>query len=302
MKAVPNIHKALVLFTSVALGLLSFYSSAQISDYSQRFGLSAGTEFDSNLAIESEQNTSESDVSLVLGADAEFNARYKKKFRLNANYNASETIHQDISAFDLQTHVLRAGGDYDKNKDTYSVHLTLIHAFLDGSDYLSIQKVSPAFSRLIANRFYSRNVLSLGNKHYDGQAFRNSYSNEIQSDLYFFQKGTSLYWLASIAISEENATESEFDFSAIRINGQWIKKLRLWNYDTKARVGARWEQRHYDDSLRDETRLRFQAQLNINIDKQVSITPYLEYGDYASDIPELDYSQYILGAQARYLF
>ncbi len=302
MSAALNIRKTIVLLASVGLGFISVYSNAQISDYSQRFGLSLGSEFDSNLAIESEESSSESDIALLLGADAEFYARYKKNIRLNANYNFSESIHQDLSEFDLQTHVLRAGGDYDNNNDTYAAYLTVIHAFLDGSDYLSIHQVSPSFSRLIGNRFYSRNTLTFGEKHYKDQAFRNSYLSELQSDLYFFQKGTSLYWLGSIAISQDNAAEKGLDYLSLRMKGQWIKKLEVFDYNAKARMDVRWEQRNYNDSLRDETRIRFQTQLNINIDKQLTITPFLEYGNYASEIPELDYSQILLGALVHYLF
>lgn len=279
---------------------------AEITDYSHGFALSAGTEFDSNLAIENEQSSSESDTSILIGADAEFNARYitsnNKKIRLNGNYNFSESIHKEFNEFDLQTHVARAGGDYDKGKRTFGTHLTLVHALVDGSTYVSSQHISPSYSELFGTRFYSRNSIDFGKKHYSGQAFRNGDFIEAQSDLYFFQKGTSLYWLGGISIKQENTATSDYDYNGIQIKGQWIKKLQLFDFDSKARLGARWEQRNYNDSIRDEMRLRLQASVIINIDKHLSITPFFEYGDYSSDIPELDYSQFLLGVHARHLF
>ncbi|MFC7049838.1 surface lipoprotein assembly modifier [Emcibacter nanhaiensis] len=137
--------------------LLSLCAAPAIAEEKSPFELSleVGAEYDSNITVDATDVTSrQGDEALLLGGAAGYQFVKNDDFKLKARYTFSQSLHMDLTEFDLQIHgaSLEAGtkvGDLDLGLAYRYNYITL------GSEsFLDMHTINPTVSTLIGTKAF----------------------------------------------------------------------------------------------------------------------------------------------------
>ena len=148
------VKKSHPLLATVALISLSATPvSAEESPF--ELSLEVGAEYDSNITVDATDVTSrQGDESLLLGGAAGYQFVKNDDFKLKARYTFSQSLHLDLTEFDLQIHgaSLEAGtkvGDLDLGLAYRYNYITL-----GAESFLDMHTVNPTISTLIGTKAF----------------------------------------------------------------------------------------------------------------------------------------------------
>ena len=111
------------------------------------------------------------------------------------------------------------------------------------------------------------------------------------------------YFVSGYKYESENAVDPQFDFKGHNIKARFSQRISMGDRDAELKVGWRYEDRNYASitpsigAIRDDTRHRFQAELEIPITDRIYGLIEYEYADYSSNLPSADYTQNLVGAR-----
>ncbi|MCG8488809.1 MAG: surface lipoprotein assembly modifier [Chromatiales bacterium] len=301
-KSYKQIGNKIVIFSSIMLGsLLALPALADEKSKPFKVEGSLGTQYDSNITVEElDVATSKSDMALLLSADVDYKRALSKKINLNTGYSFSQSLHEDLDQFDRRTHLLSASITYGfDSKTSAGMSFNYADSALDGDGFMSLTRISPFASHYISKKIFIRPALALTDKRFDGQDNRDVDALSMNVDLYYFIDGPKNYLITGYKYTKENADSSAFDYDGHQLKLRWIKRLNLMNMQNKLRLGWRFETRDYDDissaggQIRDDTRHRLSADLEIPLQKQTSILLEYEYRNYQSNLDSADFNEHL---------
>ncbi len=235
----------------------------------------AGFEYDSNVATDAaETDAGIGDFSRNLKLGLGYDHQLNKRWNLSGLYRLSDTRWQTYSEFDNQMHigVARLGHQLGK----LSSDLSLIHAYgsVDGMDFLSLSRISPAFGYLINPKWFIRAQSDFSHKTFDQYKQRNGNAFAASLYLYHFIDRTRLYISAQAQWKDENANDEVYAYQANTLKLQLKRDGTWWGYKFTSRIKGHYEKRQYVGYRRVINAARADERWRLGLETSVKLTEH----------------------------
>lgn len=290
--------KKIILF---AVYLCALTSSLPLlaADPSVDFGVDIGAEQDSNLNVaELDKKSGQSDIATIVNArvDAKGSAA-NDKLSLSGGYAYSSKTYQKYDDFDLAIHQLSADANYNFTVLTAGANYFYAGAQLGGNDFLDLNQTSLYISKLINERVYLRAASNFQEKKFSGLAARNANNKGLSGDAFiFFNQGKTFVSLG-VSTEQENANARQFDYQGTTIKARVSNKFSMWGKENKLQAGVRRVERDYSGFTPEIDKKRFDsnnvidAEWEIGLTKNLTLSTKVEGGDYDSNLASAKYSE-----------
>lgn len=260
--------------------------------------VSAGLEQDSNLNIvELDKNSSQSDISLLLGAKVDGKWQANKKLVLSGGYSLFTKTYQHQSEYDLMLNQFSADANYNFDLFTLGASYHYADANLDKNNFLELQQNSIYIAKLINDRVYLRAATTLQDKQFVGRSERNAENIGFSGDIFvFFNEGKTFVTLG-LMNEDENAKLHELDYNANTLKAKLSHQYAGWDKQQKLQLGWRYAVRDYAGINPDIERQRYDSahiselEWEVNFNSTIAIVTKVEYGQYDSNLPSAKYSE-----------
>lgn len=109
------------------------------------FAFQTGFEYDDNVTVSEQDLTTElGDFSYVFEFSGTYKILQKPKYELEAGYDFFQSLYDDLSAFDLQSHIFSLNGSYELKGLDLGLFTFYNRTTLGAEDFLEIYTVSPS--------------------------------------------------------------------------------------------------------------------------------------------------------------
>ena len=273
--------------------------------YSAEVGL--GFEYDSNVSVEEvDATTGEGDYALIMDLSLEAAKELSNKLEGAVSYDFSQTMYDEFSRVDRQTHILGSDMAYNTEALDGGLSLYYIQSRLDGDKFLELYRVSPAISGFLAKKWFARAAYVYSDKSITTNPDRDADTNAGELDLYYFRRGLRSYFNLGYRYKDEDAKADRLSYTSNSVKLRYIQRWELFSRLVKLELSWRYEDREYDGitpsigEARDDQRHRWRADFEIPLIGRSAMQIYYGYADYESNYPQSDYTQYITGTRFLY--
>jgi hypothetical protein len=290
--------KIIKLLCIFAIALLSIKARAETITHEVDIALKLGAEYNSNISIEElDLNSSVSGTlaNIELLTEYRYNLSDTTSFRLG--YDFSQTLHQDLTEFNFQSHGVSAGFENQFSDLTTSIDYSYYDTKLDDEGLLSIAIFTPAISYMLNNNLLVRFDYNFIEKEFNEFFVRNAETNKSTISAYYFFNGAKSYAKISLSDSKEDADSRQLDFEESIINMS-IKLSADWLHNGSAfKAGYTYSDRDYDDitlsinAVRAEQKNQFTASFTIPYSKGIDLIAAYENTDRSSNLTFADYQE-----------
>ena len=264
--------------------------------------ISTGVEYDSNVSvIDIDTATFDDDFSFLFDFGLGVDLNLAENTELKAEYDFSQEIQFDFSAFDTQTHRLGADLSHDFGPVEAGFNYQYVYARLGGNGFFSLHRAAPYVAAYVAdNKAYIRASYIYSDKNFIGRIDRDAEVHAGSADLYYFLNGLSTYMIAGYRYKTEDANSPEFDYDSHTLKLRLIQRVALTERDSKLRIAWSYEDRDYDsvtpsiNEVRNDQRHKFSASLEVPISKIFFTELEFRYDDFSSNLPAADFSQNVI--------
>jgi hypothetical protein len=258
----------------------------------------AAMEYDSNVATDAaDTDAGLGDVarntSLGLGYDFKINNHWN----LSSVYRLNDTHWYTYDEFDSQMHIglMRLG----YQQENISSDISLIHAYgrVDGKDFLSLNRLSPALGYVINSNWYFRVQSDVSQKTFALYEQRNGDSLAASFYLYRFIDRTRFYITAQMQWKQEDTQDNVYTYQANTFKLQLKRDWQLLSYKGSTRLKGQYEKRQYEgirtsiNAAREDDRWSLALQSSVHLTKQWRINSRLQTDYFDSNVAAANYDQ-----------
>lgn len=293
------------LFPAITCALL-FCSQSNLAAEAEgklSFDVAAGLQYDSNLSVpELDAVANVSDYSGVIEAGARYDYKSGKN-EFGAGYDFFQRLQFDYSAFDLQIHNLSGRAARSLGQTTLALSGNYVYSELDGQEYLTMMRLTPAAQGFIARHWFARAAIDFSEKEFNEVTTRDSdvWSPSMRL-YYFFNKFQTNVYLA-YRYEDEDAASSRYSVISHRAKFGLSHKFQLFDRESRLRLEASYEDSEFQGitpsigTERDEDSAEFSARLEVPISRKIYWELEYEYQDKTSNVDYLDYNQFMFGTK-----
>ncbi|WP_295446196.1 hypothetical protein [Sphingorhabdus sp. EL138] len=264
------------------------------------FELRTGVQHDSNVIVEqTDVNTSRADDAVLLGASAKYRFAKFGKTELSVGYSFDETVHANLTDYDLQIHRASLEGMTRIGKLAIGADARFFHILLGGKPFLNMQTVSPSISGFISKRLLVRGGYTYVRKVFStAKSLDADTHNTDASASYFFMRRLGYVNLA-LRYERERTTDPTRAFDGLQVSGNVLIPSDSALKGSKVRLGVGYRDRRYKNitpsigAARHEQRVSVNASADIPVVKHVILRPEFRMADRASNDPFRNYDNAI---------
>ena len=275
------------------------------AQYSAEVGL--GGEYDSNVSVEEvDRSSNQGDYALTMDASLEAKKELSKTAEVAATYDFSQSLYDEFSQVDRQTHILGTDLALDLDALDTGISLYYINSRLDNEKFLELYRVSPSVSGFLARKWFARAAYVYSDKSIENRPGRDANTNSGEVDLYYFHRGLRSYFNLGYRYKDEDADADRLDYTSNSLKLRYIRRFELFSRLAKLELAWRYEDRDYSSVTasigedRSDERNRWRADFEIPMIGQSSVQVYYSYADYESNYPQADYTQNLFGIRFLY--
>lgn len=316
MRSKYSAPRALVVFAAALLGSASTAALAQSNDEASAakdskradspfsVELAAGAEYDSNVSVDQlDANTGADDFAAVFDADLGYEGDLGENTEFDLGYSFSQSLHDEFTNFDIQSHFGSAGLSHDFDAFTLGGSYRIVYSKLGGSGFLTLQQDSPYVSKFFGKKLFVRADYTFTDKNFHNRVDRDSEVHAGGADVYYFINGVRTYFVIGYKYEDEDAVADEFDFKAHNVKVRFAQRFPFGSRDGQFKIGWRYENRDYSavtpsiSAIRDDERNRFQAEIETPFTDRLFGRLEYEYSDFSSNLPSANYKQHLASAR-----
>lgn len=271
------------------------------------FELGLGAEYDSNVSIsEIDASSNEGDYALTMDASLEVKKEFSPDFDMAATYDFSQTLYEEFSEVDRQTHIFGADAAWNGSRLDRGLSLYYINSRLDGKDFLDYYRASPSLSGFIARNWFARGAYVYSDKSIVETPDRDADTHSGEADLYYFRRGLRSYFNLGYRYKSEDAVDQRYDYHSNSLKLRYIHRFNLFQRLAKLELSWRYEDRDYSSPTpsigedRSDDRHRWRADLEVPLVGGAFAQVYYGYSNYDSNYPSADYTQSLVGSRFFY--
>lgn len=275
------------------------------AEFSAEVGV--GAEYDSNVSVEEvDVSSNQGDYALTLKAGLEASKQVSKKVELAASYDFNQSLYEDFSQVDRQTHILGTDMTVELARLDTGLSFFYIHSRLDNEKFLELYRLSPSASGFLAKKWFGRVAYVYSDKSIEQSPDRDADTHAGELDLYFFHRGLRSYFNLGYRYKDEDAVSDRLDYSSNSVKLRYIRRFDLFSRIAKLELAWRYEDRGYSSNTpsigedRDDQRHRWRLDFEIPLIGQSAWQFYYGYSDYDSNYAPADYTQDLVGTRFMY--
>lgn len=306
-----NGNKQAFIRIGTAIGAFVLIQTPAFAKDDKPFSLSvsAGAEYDSNVTVEQlDVLTSKGDVAAILGASAKYKLSINDKSSLTIGYDFDQSLHKDLTAFDLQTHTLSAGGEFNVGSATLGVDYSFYHILLGGSGFLDMHQINPTISGFITKSIYLRAGYTYLDKSFKLTKNRDAKTSQVAGDGYYFFDNNQGYINLGGRYDNENTVDPTLDYSGFQLSANAQLPVNFLTKNSKLKFGYAYRERNYDSitpsigARRIENRSSFKIAADVPILAHMSFKPEYRYVDRNSNYAFSNYTENVVTGTLNYRF
>ena len=161
------------LLYAMLIGAPSQSAAAENKNFD--IGVGIGGEYDSNITVDAQDlATSEGDVAALLEANLSFKPIRNGDSALEIGYDFFQSLHDDLSEFDLQIHGLSLTASTKISGVDASASYRFSHILLGGDGFLDIHSIHPMLGFYVGKDVYVSAAYEYQRRDYDDTAPRDA--------------------------------------------------------------------------------------------------------------------------------
>ena len=271
--------------------------------------LAAGYAWDDNVGLdELERATGQSDevTSLEIQGSAEFSFNDRASVRVSAGL--VDDSYRQFSKVDRRTESLGINVETQLDKATVGINWFDVSADLDDEAFLTYQRLSPYVAGFLSKQWFIRGEYVYGEKTIARRPGREADSHSVSIDSYYFIQGLKRYAVLGYTFRVDNARANRYDYDSHTLKLRYVHRESLAKLPLELELEGKFEDRQYKSpdpfiqTEREDTRLRFSAELRLLISEYASVSVHLKNSDFDSNLPTASYSDLVVGTALRLSF
>lgn len=215
----PVYRLPLLLASGLVVWLLAGPSLAQdtkaAEDEKSRwsFSTTVGYEYDDNVTVSETDTTSNlSDKAVLFDVAVAYQLYDGPELGLEIGYDFSQSFHEDLSTFDLQSHIISISAEREIMGVDAGLNYLYTRTFLGSNDFLGIHNISPTAGYLVNDHWYVSLRYSYQSKNFINASARDGeQSSGTLDNFIFFLEGKGMLSLG-YRVEDENTDGEEFDY------------------------------------------------------------------------------------------
>ena len=301
-KALTALARALLLITSCLCGAWAWGADFDLE-------LAAGYAWDDNVGLdELERATGESDEVTTLEIQGSALFSYQDRASLRVLAGLVDDSYQEFSQVDRRTESLGVNLEAQLGKATVGVNWFDVSADLDAEEFLTYERLSPYLAGFLSKQWFLRGEYVYGEKTIARRPGRKADSHSVSLDSYYFIQGLKRYAVVGYTFRVDNARANRYDYEAHAIKARYVHRKNLGQLSLELEIEGKYEDRQYKapdpmiGTEREDTRLRFSAELRLLLTDYASWAVKIKNSDYDSNLPTASYSDLVVGTEIRLSF
>jgi Tfp pilus assembly protein PilF len=257
-----------------------------------------GFEYDDNITVSELDLTTELDDFAYL---FEFAGAYKFQitpaFELEVGYDFYQSLYDDLSAFDLQSHIFSLNGSYEVNGLDLGLLSMYNRTSLGADDFLEIYSTSPSIGLSVTDAWYATVNYSYKNTNFFNLSDRDAQNHGFGlGNFLFFLDGKVMVQIG-YNFENEITTGAEFEYLGHFLNTKVIFPIPLANLKTKVSLGYNYSYKDYKNitasigEKRDDYRNTAEIQIFQPIYKNIYTKLNYQYINSVSNLASSDYQE-----------
>jgi len=260
-----------------------------------------GIEYDDNITVDEQDLTSNlSDVVYNFDFSGGYKVVNTKKNTWEAGYSFFQSIHDDLSAFDLQSHTFSLNGSHKFKKLKSGMRSYYSRTTLGNNDFLEIYSISPNIEFSLNPKLYMIVNYSYKYTNFFNIPSRDGQSHGLGFDNFYFFLGSKGYFLLSYRVEHVNTRGDEFDFLGNFVTAKVKYPLQVLDLETQLDLSYKFFIKDYNNitpSIGDERRdFRHTIQCGITqpVYKNLEAKLKYQYIRAESNLPTSDFRENIV--------
>ena len=261
-------------------------------------GARFGIEYDDNVTrVEQDNVSGDGDNAYIFELNGAYRLLDTPDFKLETGYDFYQSIYDEKSDFDFQSHTFILSGSKEAGDLDLSVDYNYINANLSGDDFFGMHMLIPRIGILLTPRLYTDISFIFQYKDFDTDNKRDATNNSIGVNQFFFFMENKAYVNASYRIENEEATGGEFDYFGHKLKIGLKVPAPL---ETQFRFSYEFKLRDYDNVTpsigeeREDKKNTLRFSLDKNFARFFNLKFKYEFINNESNLATVDYTENIV--------
>lgn len=300
---------------SILPASLLFFAAASLAStaaYAQdskpwSLGLKAGVSYDDNVTIQQlDVKSGQGDTIGNFELAAGYNLLDTKTNKLEVTYDFSQSLHETLTNFDIQSHSIGFSGSTDLNGVSLGYAYSFYHLLLGGKSFLDMHVVNPSIST-----FVLPNVLVRGSYFYYDKSFytataRDATQHQPDVTAFYFFNQSKAYVSLGAHYEIEDTVAPEFDYKGYALSANLQLPVDLGSREVKFNAGYTYLHRNYDNITpsigvkRFENRSTFRVAAETPLVDALDVTVDYRYIDRHSNLASSNYKENVVSGMLGY--
>ena len=276
--------------------------------------IGAGVIFNSALSVdELDDVSSQSDSGYEWNGVIKGKWQLSDKTKLSSSYAYNQKKYSEYSQYDLALHQVSVDGSHKFNNSEVGLRVDGAQASLAGNTFLNYQQISLYLGHFVQPQTYLRSSVKIKNKSFADFSDRDASGLGASLDVFHFLDGANTMLMLGLNAEKEDAQDNQFDYWGIGIHTKLTYKFNVFGLGSKVGIGLRLQKKDYqsielemrpaeDVSKRDENRQVIEANWDLLLLDNLSVTTELQHGDFSSELESQTYQQTNASVGLKYAF
>lgn len=259
-----------------------------------------GFEYDDNITVNELDLTTElDDFSYLFEFAGAYKLQITPEFELEAGYDFYQSLHDDLAAFDLQSHIFSLNGAYEINGLDLGLLSMYNRTSLGADDFLEIYSTSPSVGFSVTDAWYATVNYSYKNTNFFNLPDRDAQNHGFGlGNFLFFLDGKVMVQMG-YNFENEITTGAEFEYLGHFLNTKVKFPIPLLNLKTRVSLGYNYSYKDYKNitasigEKRDDYRNTAEVQIFQPIYKNLYTKLNYQYINSVSNLASSDYQENI---------
>jgi hypothetical protein len=280
----------------------AFSVSAQEEDRPYSIEASAGFRYDNNITVDEIDTTTRiGDTSYLFRAAFGADIFQSKKSSLTARYSFSQSLHRDLSDFDLQIQGLTLQAKTKAGKVNLAAEYRYNFITLGGKDFLEIQAIRPNLGFLAAKKLYMTTSYEYRKHTFkDVTAIARNAQRHTGAAKAFFLLGKGKNITLGYKLARHRTSTDDLSYWGNTVDLGYKVPVKIFGGKLVYRLRYQYRQRDYfgiDTSIgvvRADKRHMVRTSLDIPYAEKFNARFEYKYVNSISNLPSIDYASHVL--------
>lgn len=292
-----------------AAALLASTSAQAQDDQPWSLGVTAGISYDDNVTVEQlDVKSGVSDTIGNFGLSAGYEVLDSKTNQLKLSYDFSQSLHDKLTNFDLQSHAVGFTGSTDLGGVSLGYSYKFFHMLLGGKSFLNMHVVNPSLSGFVTPNLYVRGSYFYFDKSFHTFVGRNASYHQPDLAIYYFFNQSKSYVSVGGHYEIENTAAPQYDYKGYAFTTALQVPVDLSVRTVKFQLGYTYLHRDYDNITPSIAAKRFETRSTVKLSAEIPLVDRLaftldyKYVDRDSNLLATKYSENVVGGTLGYDF